>query len=101
VPTGLRAHPPPGPPPVRRRRAPGSTICCLTAQDARVRGDTHNDVPREPTMCGRLATAMTTVVSRQRSAPDGDNGDNDPMWSLEFASSWARLDAAHGYHALA
>jgi hypothetical protein len=32
--------------------------------------------------------------------PDGDDGDNEPMWSLELASSWARLDASCGSHAL-
>jgi hypothetical protein len=65
----------------------------FTAQDARVRGE----VPMEPTICKRLATAMATAVSRRR----GDNGDNDPTWSLELASSWARLHVACGSHALA
>jgi hypothetical protein len=51
-------------------------------------------------MYGRLATAMTTDVSRRLSAPYGDDGDNESMWSLELASSWARLDAACGYHGL-
>jgi hypothetical protein len=44
---------------------------------------------------------MTTAVSRRRGTPNGDDGDNDPMWSLELASSWARLHAACGSHALA
>ena len=52
-------------------------------------------------MYGRLATAMTTTVSRRHGTPDGDDGDNEPMWSLELASSWARLDAACSFHALA
>jgi hypothetical protein len=50
-------------------------------------------------MNGRLATAITTTVSRRRGTPDGDDGDNEPMWSLEFTSSWARSDAARGSHA--
>jgi hypothetical protein len=52
-------------------------------------------------MYGRLATAMTTAVSRKHGTPDGDESDNEPMWSLELATSWARLDAACGSHALA
>jgi hypothetical protein len=44
---------------------------------------------------------MTTVVSLGHGTPDGDDGDNEPMWSLELASSWVRLDAACGSHALA
>jgi hypothetical protein len=52
-------------------------------------------------MYGRLATAMTTAVSRSHRTPDGDDGDNEPMWSLELASSWSRLDVACGSHALA
>jgi hypothetical protein len=52
-------------------------------------------------MYGRLATAMTTIVSCMPGAPDGDDGDNEPMWSLKIASSWARLDAACGSHAFA
>jgi hypothetical protein len=55
----------------------------------------------EPTMYGRLATALTTAVSRMHGTPDGVDGNNEPMWSLELASSWARLDAACGSHALA
>jgi hypothetical protein len=43
--------------------------------------------------------ALTTTVSRGRGAPDGDNNDNEPMWSLELASSWAHLDAACNSHA--
>jgi hypothetical protein len=52
----------------------------------------------EMTMYGRLATAITTTLSRRRGTPDGDDGDNEPM---ELAPSWARLDAACGSHALA
>jgi hypothetical protein len=78
----------------------GSAIRFLTSQDARVRGDSQDEAPEEPTMYGRLATAMTTTVSRGHGAPDGDNGDNEPMWSLELASSWALLDDACGSHAL-
>jgi hypothetical protein len=81
--------------------AMGSTIRFLTTQDALVRGDSQDEVPMEPTMYGRLATAMTTSVSRRHGTPDGDDGENEPMWSLELASSWARLDAACGSHALA
>jgi hypothetical protein len=80
--------------------AMGSAIPFLTTQDARVRGDSPDEVSMEPTMYGRLATAMTTMVSRRHGTPDGDNGDNETMWSLELASSWARLDAACGSHAL-
>jgi hypothetical protein len=76
--------------------AVGSSIRFLTTQDARVRGDSHHDVPTKPTMHGRLATPMTKAVSRTET-----HGDNEPMWSLEFASSWARLDTARGFHALA
>jgi hypothetical protein len=32
---------------------------------------------------------------------DGDDSNNEPMWSFEFAPSWARSDAACGSHALA
>jgi hypothetical protein len=55
----------------------------------------------EPTIFGRLATAMITEVSHRPSAPDGDNDDNEPMWSFELALAWARLDATCGSHALA
>jgi hypothetical protein len=79
----------------------GSDIRFLTSQDARVREDTHDDVPIEPTMYGRPATTITTTVSRRPNTPDEDGGDNEPTWSLELASSWARLDAACGPHALA
>jgi hypothetical protein len=79
----------------------GSAIHFRTTQDARVRGDSQGEVPMEPTMYGRLATAMTAAVSRRDGTPDGDDGDNEPMWSLELASSWARLDDACGSHALA
>jgi hypothetical protein len=73
----------------------------LTPQDARVRGSTHDDVPMKPTMHGQLAALMTTTVSRRPSAPDGDDGDSEPMWSLEASLSWASLDTACGYHTLA
>jgi hypothetical protein len=79
----------------------GYAVCFLTAQYARVRGDSHDEVPMEPTMYGRLASAITTMVSRRHGTPDEDDGDNEPMWSLELASSCARLDAACGSHALA
>jgi hypothetical protein len=75
-----------------------SSVRFLTAQDACVRGDTHDDVPIEPTMYGRLVTAMFTTVSRRPSAPDGDGGDNEPMLSLELASARARLDVTRGSH---
>jgi hypothetical protein len=80
--------------------AAGYAIRFLTTQDARVLGNTHDEVPMEPTMYGRLATAMTTSVSSKPGTPDGDDVDNEPMWSLEIASAWARLDAACGSHAL-
>jgi hypothetical protein len=70
--------------------AVGYPIRFLTTQDARVRGDSHDEVPMEPTMFGRLTTAMTTAVSRRHGTPDGDDGNNEPMWSLELASSSAR-----------
>jgi NAD(P)H-dependent flavin oxidoreductase YrpB (nitropropane dioxygenase family) len=51
--------------------AVGSSIRFLTAQDARVRWDSQDGVPMEPTMYGRLiATTMTTTVSRRHSTPD-------------------------------
>jgi hypothetical protein len=58
-----------------------------------------------PTMCGRLATTMTNNAiamspSRMPRAPNGDDGDNEPMWSLELASAWATLDAECGSRAL-
>jgi hypothetical protein len=81
--------------------AVASPSCFLTSQDARVRGDSHDEVPMEPTMHGRLAIVMTIMVSSMHNTPDGDSGDNEPMWSLELASSWARLDAACGSHVLA
>jgi hypothetical protein len=56
--------------------AMNNAIRFLTAQDARVSGDSH--IPMEPTMYGRLATTMTKAVSRRPSAPDGDDGDNEP-----------------------
>jgi hypothetical protein len=65
----------------------GSSIRFLGAQDARVGGDSQDEVPMVPTMYGRLATAITTAVSRRHGTPDGDDGDNEPMWSLELASS--------------
>jgi hypothetical protein len=81
--------------------AVGSTIRFFTAQDARVRGDTHDDIPMEPIMYGRLAIAMIRPVSRRPSAPNEDGDDNKPMWSVELASSWARLNTACGAHVLA
>jgi hypothetical protein len=53
------------------------TIRLITKQDAHVRGDTHDDVPMEPTMSGRQATAMITAVSRRPNAADRYDGDND------------------------
>jgi hypothetical protein len=44
---------------------------------------------------------MTIAVSRRHGTPDGDDGDNEPMRSLELALPWARLDVACGSHALA
>jgi hypothetical protein len=79
----------------------GYVIRFQKAQDARVREESHDEVPIEPTMYGRLATAMTIGVSRRHGTPDGDDGDNEPMWSLELASLWARLSAACGSQALA
>jgi hypothetical protein len=76
----------------------------LTPHGARVRGvggDSHDEVQMEPTMHGRLAFAMTKAVSPTHGTPDGDDGDNEPMWSLELALSWARLGAACDSHALA
>jgi hypothetical protein len=64
----------------------GYAIPFLTTQDARVRGDSYNEVPIELIMNGRLATALTTTVSRRHGTPDGDDGDNEPMWSLKLAS---------------
>jgi hypothetical protein len=81
--------------------AVGFAIRFLKARDARVRGDSNDELPIVATMYGRLATTMTTAVSRRHGSPDGDDGDNEPMWSLELASSWARLDAACGSHVLA
>jgi hypothetical protein len=77
--------------------AAGSSIRFLTAQDARVRGNSQDEVQIEPTMYGRLAPAMTTAVSRRHGTPDGDDVDNEPILSLELASSWARLDDACGF----
>jgi hypothetical protein len=76
--------------------AVGSAIHFRTSQDARMRGDSHDEVSMEPTMYGRLAIAVTTEVSRKRGTPDGDDGDNEPMWSLGLASYWARFGAACG-----
>jgi hypothetical protein len=59
--------------------AVNSTIRCLTAQDARVRVVTHDDVIMESTIYERLATAMITAMSRRRSAPGEDGSDNEPM----------------------
>jgi hypothetical protein len=82
-------------------QATGSAIRFLKAQDARVRGDTHDDVPMGTTMNVRLAIAMNTAVSRRPSAPDGPGDDNEPMRSLELASAWVRVHATCGSHALA
>jgi hypothetical protein len=60
----------------------GSANRFLTTQDARVRGDSHDEIPMEPIMHGLLATAMTTTVSCMHGTPDGDDGDNEPIWSL-------------------
>jgi hypothetical protein len=57
----------------------GSGIHFLTTQDTRVRGDSHDEVPMEPTMYGWFATAMTTAVSQSHGTPDGDDDDNEPM----------------------
>jgi hypothetical protein len=59
--------------------ATGTAIRFLLAQDARVRGDTHDDVRMQPTMYGRLPIAMTISVSRRPSASGGGDGDNEPM----------------------
>jgi hypothetical protein len=64
-----------------------SAIRFHSAQDARVRSNSHEDVPMESTMNGRLGTAISTAVSRRPSAPDRDGDDNKPMWSLELASA--------------
>jgi hypothetical protein len=71
-----------------------SAIRFLTTQDVRVREGTHDDIPMQSTMYARIPYAMPTAVSRRLSAPEGDDGDNELMWSLQLASSWARLDAA-------
>jgi hypothetical protein len=63
--------------------------------------DPHDKVPMEPTMYGWLATAMTTTVSRMHATPNGDDGEDEPVWSIELASLWARFNAACGSHALA
>jgi hypothetical protein len=52
-----------------RPMAVGSAIRFLTAQDARVRGVSQDEVQMEPTIYGRLATAMTTAVSRRHGTP--------------------------------
>jgi hypothetical protein len=41
--------------------------------------------------------ASTAFASRRHGTHDRDDGDNEPTWSLELASSWARLDIACGY----
>jgi hypothetical protein len=63
------------------------------ARCSRARGDSNDEVLMVPTMYGRLATAMTTTVSRRHGTPDGDY---ESMSSLELALSWTRLDAACG-----
>jgi hypothetical protein len=62
--------------------AVGSAIHFLTTQDARVRGDSQDEVPMEPTMYGRSATAMTSAMSRRHGTPNGDDVDIEPMRSL-------------------
>jgi hypothetical protein len=74
--------------------AMGYVIRFLTSQDARVRRDSHDEARMEPTMYGRLATAMTTAVTRRYGTLHGEDGENEPIWSLELASWWARSDAA-------
>jgi hypothetical protein len=76
-----------------------SAIRFLTPQDDRMHGDNHDGVPMEPTTNGRLAIAMITAVSRQPNTPAGDGDANEPMWSLELAPAWVRLDATCGSHA--
>jgi hypothetical protein len=81
--------------------AVGSAFRFLLVQDARVRRDTHDGVPMEPTMYIWLANAMITAVSRRPNAPGGDSDDNAHMWSLELTSAWARLYATCGFQVLA
>jgi hypothetical protein len=59
--------------------AVGSAIRFLSTQDARVRGESNDEVPMEPTMYGLLTIAMTTTVSPMHSTPDGDDCDNERM----------------------
>jgi hypothetical protein len=61
--------------------AVGFAIRFLAVQDARVCGDSHDEVPMERTMYGRVATAMITTVSRTHDTSDGDNVDNELVWS--------------------
>jgi hypothetical protein len=65
----------------------GSAIHFLKAQDARERGDAHDEVPMKPTMYERLAIAMIKALSRRQNALAGDGGDNKSLWSLELASA--------------
>jgi hypothetical protein len=59
----------------------GSAIRFLTMQKARLRGDAHDDVPKEATMHARLATALIPTVPRRSTVPDGEGGDKnlEPM----------------------
>jgi NAD(P)H-dependent flavin oxidoreductase YrpB (nitropropane dioxygenase family) len=59
--------------------AVGSAIRFLATQDARVREDSQDEIPMEPTMHGRLATVLTTSVCRMPDTPDGDDGGNESM----------------------
>jgi hypothetical protein len=52
-----------------------------------MRGDTNDNLPMEPTMYGRLATHVITAESRRPNTPDRNGGNNEHMWSLEFASA--------------
>jgi hypothetical protein len=80
----------------------GSDVRFLTEHDARVRGHSHDEVPMEPTIYGWVvASAMITLVSCRTRLPDGEDGENEPMWSLELASARERLDATWAAHALA
>jgi hypothetical protein len=66
----------------------GFAIRFLTSQDARVRGDSHDEVPMEPTMHGRLAIAMTPEVFRIHGTHAEDDGDNEPK--LEIVHNMCR-----------
>jgi hypothetical protein len=55
-------------------------LLSVTLKDARVHGDSHDEIPMGPTMYGRLAKAMTTAVSRRCCTPDIDGGKHEQMW---------------------